>query len=133
MKNDDILGQYLGTAKPPRNQTSATVPSTEPEQVVRRDAGTTLMLDLALRTGERHALPYSYLTGCSMDKEGSLVLRFVDQEVIIRGRNLGPVYSGVVSHTARCIAESGTAFDDEQQDVFIASLEIRTAGAESQL
>lgn len=74
--------------------------------VLSANQGHELMLDVRLKTGDRVALPYSYLSRIEFDPSAALLLDFTATRLTIRGRNLGPLYNGLLMHKVTWIQES---------------------------
>ncbi|HEX4613237.1 MAG TPA: hypothetical protein VH092_33935 [Urbifossiella sp.] len=64
-----------------------------------------VMLEFRRKTGDATALAYSYLVRADLDPSGSIVLDFAAYVVQIEGRNLRPLYSGLVVQQVAVVAE----------------------------
>lgn len=67
-----------------------------------------LELDFVFRTGDHHAFPYAHLLCLHFDASGTIALTFTGHEVTIEGRNLGPLYTGILHHNVECVFEAGS-------------------------
>lgn len=85
-----------------------------------------VMLDLRMLTGERLALAYSYLTSIFFDASGVIVLSYASHNVRIEGRNLEPLYDGLVSHAVRYIQQENTDLEKDvsEDETFVAEIEL---------
>ena len=64
-----------------------------------------VMLELRFKTGNAKALAYSYLVGIDFDPSEGIMLNFSGHEVRISGRNLRPLFSGLVSQRVAAVQE----------------------------
>jgi len=78
-----------------------------------------IMLELQTRSGRRVGFPYAYLVEVSLeypaDDEVYLQLIFTARRVRIRGRNLAPIFEGLLRQSVKVLEESATAFDDPSE------------------
>ena len=74
--------------------------------------GRAIELDVRLRTNDRYAWPYSYKTGIKFDVSGEIVIYFTTHTLIIAGRNLAPLYDGLIKHEVTQIREHDAQYDD---------------------
>jgi hypothetical protein len=88
-----------------------------------------LMLDVRTLTGERLALSYSYLNSIFFDASGILVLSFGSHNIRIKGRNLAPVYEGLLNHAVRYVRQENPEIerDAPESETFISLIEIDDA------
>lgn len=75
-----------------------------------------VMLELRFKNGNAKALAYSYLVGMDFDPSKEIVMDFSAYEVRIKGRNLAPLFAGLVAQRVAVVQER----DDLQAE---ASLE----------
>lgn len=73
--------------------------------MVSADRRQKLMLELRLKTGNATALAYSYLVSVTLDPSQAIVMDFSGYEVILSGRNLGPLFAGLVAQRVAVIRE----------------------------
>ena len=73
--------------------------------------GHVLMLDVRLRSGVRLALPYSYLSHVNFDPSAAIEAVFSSHAVTIQGRNLRPVYEGLLVHRVEWLQEGAPRHD----------------------
>lgn len=71
-----------------------------------------LMLELRRKTGDCVGLGYSYFAGMEFDASGVLVLYFTTHKVTVRGRNLRPVYEGLLDHSVGFLQEEDERYND---------------------
>lgn len=91
--------------------------------------GTALMLDLVLADGNHVGLPYTYLSAVNLDASVGIVLEYPDRTVTITGRNLRPVYRGILSHTAlRLAVAESVMMDTEEGQPLITGITIEKQG-----
>ena len=85
-----------------------------------------VMLDFRMRNGESRALPYSYLTETRFNPAGEILLRFVNHEVRLLGRNLRSLYELLLLHRVTWIraTSEGSVAENEPEVVSIAVSEL---------
>lgn len=83
--------------------------------------GQEVMLDLRRKTGDRMALPYTYLTAVTFDPSKGITLEFTGHQVVIHGRNLEPVYVAIVAYRASWLQELGHRHDTYGDDATVIS------------
>jgi hypothetical protein len=94
---------------------------------LREEAGFTLMLDIRLITSDRVALPYSYLVSIEYEKTTGLMLSFTSHQVLIKGRNLDPLYEGFLSQRVEYIQANDEMHDTGPDAItFISAIEVDT-------
>lgn len=102
---DDKIQKLLAPSPPPAESRALAVLA--PPQI---------MLELRSRSGRRVGFPYAYLVEVSLeyptDDEVYLELIFTARKVRVRGRNLAPLFEGLLRHSVRLLEESATAFYD---------------------
>jgi hypothetical protein len=64
-----------------------------------------VMLELRFTTGNARAFAYSYLVGVQFDRSAGITLDFSGYEVRITGRNLDPLFAGLVSQRVAVVNE----------------------------
>ncbi len=89
-------------------------------------AATARMLDIGLKSGDRIALPYSYLIAVELSAGTALRLTFTEHLVTVTGRNLLILYKHLMAQTARVIEESTAGFDDNRTQSWVESVVIET-------
>jgi hypothetical protein len=83
----------------------------EPEEssgafsVISADRQQKLMIDFRRLNGNRKALAYSYLVACDFDPSEAIKLDFSGYAVTITGRNMGPLYDGLVAQRVAVVRE----------------------------
>jgi len=81
-----------------------------------RNVSQYMMLDVAKRSGERVALPYSYLTAGELQNDGQgLTLLFATHKVKVRGRGMRYLYERILTHSLQKIAESDGSLDPSEE------------------
>lgn len=88
-----------------------------------RDSSKPLWIDLRGADGMRYALPYRDLKSIELPSQEMLTLRFVDRRVVVRGRNLGSVYDGLVEEQVAQLQEDDVDWASESE-TFISKLTI---------
>ena len=73
--------------------------------------GHVLMLDVRLRAGTRLALPFSYLAHVTFDPSSGIEAVFSTHAVTIQGRNLRPIYEGLLQHRIEWLQEGDPRHD----------------------
>jgi len=63
------------------------------------------MVDFRFQNGNAKARAYSYLVGVDYDPSEGIRLDFSGYEVIIKGRNLWPLYAGLVAQRVAVVRE----------------------------
>jgi len=83
----------------------------DPQPCYRLEAGSypALMLRMELRAGASLALPYAHLGSLSLDAETGLTLLFATHKVLLKGRNLQPLYELLARHRVEALREHVTA------------------------
>jgi hypothetical protein len=64
-----------------------------------------VMLELRFKTDDAEAFPYSYLVRAKFNRSEGILLDFGVAEVRISGRNLRPLYAGLVTQRVAMIPE----------------------------
>lgn len=121
MSGEDPLSKYKSrpaAAEPSRPDTS--------EATAARDQ-TVAMLDVVDRTGDRHGLPYGYLSAVKLIGNAELVLEYAGKTVRVKGRRLEPFYKRILSHTLARITESPTDIDEDLDHPFVESISVEDA------
>lgn len=88
-----------------------------------------IMLDVRTLEGVRLALSYSYLNSIFFDASGLIVLSFGSHNIRIEGRNLTPVYDGLINHRVRYVRQENAEIERDvpEHETFISSIEIPEA------
>ena len=119
-KPPDLIGKY-SVKQPPEYDKKAF-------SIIPSNAGE-IMLDVRLKMGDCFGMPYSYLMGMAFDASGILTLFFTTHTFTIKGRNLRPVYEGLLRHTVTFIQEENPDYDESPEpETFISAIEVREAG-----
>jgi hypothetical protein len=119
-KPPDLITKY-SVKQPPEHDKKAfsIIPSNTGE----------IMLDVRLKTSDCFGMPYSYLMGIAFDASGILTLFFTTHTFTIKGRNLRPVYEGLLRHTVTFIQEANPDYDEsDESETFISAIEVQEAG-----
>lgn len=85
--------------------------------------GRSLWIDFKGADGMRYALPYRDLWSVEMPSPQEVVLHFSNRRVVVRGRNLRPVYDDVLKERATTLAEDDMDWASESE-TFISKLSI---------
>lgn len=84
-----------------------------------------IMLVLRKKDGNCKALGYSYLVGIDFDPSEHVVLEFTGHKVTIRGRNLLPLFKGLVAHKIGLVQEVDERTDaSEEKATVVSSIKI---------
>jgi len=78
-------------------------------------------LDVRLRTNDRYAWSYSYKTCIKFDVSGEIIIYFTTHTLILTGRNLTPLYDGLIRHEVTQIREHNTEYDDLPESATVIS------------
>lgn len=78
---------------------------------LRAEAGNALMLDVRLCSGARLALPYSYLIFVNFEPSTGIEAVFSSHAVHVQGRNLRPVFEGLLAHRLEWVQEGDVRHD----------------------
>jgi hypothetical protein len=87
--------------------------------------GRALMFELRTRDGRRSALPYSYLTRADFDPEKGIEIYVSDVLVLVRGRDLGDLYSYLLQNRLTWMREDASGTDIGEDGLFVESLEMK--------
>lgn len=100
-------------SSPPSASPSPPLQAVDPRTVfsLRNEAGHTLMLDVRLRSGANLALPYAYLINVEFDPSTGLKAVFSSHMLMIKGRNLRPIYEGLLYHRVEWLQEGDARHD----------------------
>jgi hypothetical protein len=71
-----------------------------------------LTVDFILGTGDHWAFPYGHLIWLRFDASGTMLLTFAEHRVTLEGRNLGPLYAGILRHDVACVHEASSHHPD---------------------
>ncbi len=77
----------------------------EPYAVARRDDPAPAMLDFRGSNGTSFALPYQQLHAIAFDPVAGIRMEFQEHKIVVRGRNLRPVYDHLLSHRVTFLQE----------------------------
>ena len=78
---------------------------------------------LLFRDGERLSVPYAFLPVIRLDQNGQVHITSGDMLIRIKGRGLIELEQWLSAEKVIWIKESESEQDDEQQDVFVLSIE----------
>lgn len=87
------------------------------------------MLDLVFKSGDRLALPYSYLMAIELDVGGNVTLTYPSRRIDIEGRDLVPLHNALLAHLVRRVTEAGSAFDPGAKNTWIKSIVVTAAAS----
>ncbi len=119
--NDEFLSKYASARRHGEApQESAEASAAEPEDglefepevpadafsVVSADRHRKVMLELRLLGGNSKALAYSYLVAITFDPSHGIQMDFSGYTVTITGRNLRPLFDGLVSQRVAVVRET---------------------------
>jgi hypothetical protein len=107
---------------PPSSTTSEALEG--PFGIVDQDVSRSPMVDLRGTDGSRFALVYSELLTVTLESPDLLAIEFKRHNVEVRGRNLTPIYRGLVSQQLKFLQEADVDVAPEAE-TFIDSLTIR--------
>ncbi|MEN1704594.1 MAG: hypothetical protein AAGJ54_03640 [Planctomycetota bacterium] len=124
-KAENILDQYLNRTHAEPKPLEPSEPRASTRGALTESGGTpVIMLDLRFGTGNRVALPYSYLQAVELDPSKKLVLTYADRQVTIRGRHLDVLHAALTTNTAIAITESAVLFDRDEEGPFVEKIDI---------
>lgn len=105
-----------------------TPPQKSFQSLMQAAVGAEITLDIRLKGGNAIALPYSYLLSIHYNAQGKITLTWAHATVTIEGRNLKPIYDGMLTHNVSFIHEGDAYFDEgEDSDTFITTITIEEA------
>ena len=89
-----------------------------------------LMLELRLADGNHDAYDYGWLNRAAFNPSEGIVLHFNSVRVVIRGKNLWPIYEGVLQHRIPWIAVVATLdhFSRDPDATLVVSIAIELSG-----
>lgn len=73
--------------------------------VISADRAQKVMCEFRMKTGDAVALAYSYLVRASFDRSGVIEIDFSAHRVRLSGRNLAPVFAGLVAQRVAVVTE----------------------------
>jgi hypothetical protein len=85
--------------------------------MVSADRRQKLMLELRFKSGNSTALAYSYLVSADLDPSKSIVMDFSGYAVTLAGRNLRPLFAGLIAQRVAVVCET----DDLQAEAMLPS------------
>lgn len=122
MSDSSVLSRYGIT---PPAASPAETPDRKPFSVLRATGGQELMLDVRFNTGDREGFAYAYLMKVKFNPSGSITAIFTTDTVVIEGRNLLPLFDGLLIHAVRFVQEENAIYDlGGEQETFITRIEI---------
>jgi hypothetical protein len=113
------LAELRSGKKPAESTEEAGLPNDEESKdkafsMVSADRLQKVMLELRFKTDDADAFPYSYLTRARFNPSTGILLRFLECEVKITGRNLRPLYSGLVAQRVAFIQEKDEMYAEAE-------------------
>jgi hypothetical protein len=90
--------------------------------------GRALMFELRTRDGRSSALPYSYMTRADFDPEKGIEIAVSNVVVLVKGRDLGIIYSYLLQNRLTWMREDASGTDIGEDGVFVESLEVKERG-----
>lgn len=81
------------------------------------------MVDFRGHDGRFRALPYRCMESIAFDDPGGIAVDFTDHRVLLRGRNLRPLYDALVRHRVVFVQEGDLDFLSESE-TFVDSIVI---------
>ncbi len=73
------------------------------------------MVNFVHQSGDCVALGYPYLVKIKFQPSQGMTLTFTDTKVTLEGRNLAPIYHGLVAHQLKVISEIDPQYDDRPE------------------
>ncbi len=105
----ELLEKHRNKSKKPEDDNSFFTPT--------RDSRQAIMLEFILRNGKRHSWGYPYLNYVGFESAAEVQIGFTGlSPITIEGRNLLPLYKGLLEHRIRNIREAGELPDDLPED-----------------
>jgi hypothetical protein len=93
--------------------------------IIKGRGGYLLMLEFRFKNGDGAAFGYSYFAGMSFDASGKLEIYFAGNKVTVTGRNLKPVFDGLLVHSVGFLREMDESSDSlPETETFIESIKI---------
>lgn len=87
------------------------------------------MVDFRGHDGRFRALPYRCMESIAFDDPGGIAVEFTDHRVLLRGRNLRPLYDELVLQRVTFVQEGDLDFVSESE-TFVDSIVIAPTDAE---
>ena len=134
MSDSDILRKITAARTGPKPEPAGDDSEVDEKRayaVLRGGRGYASMLDIRQHNGNRLGLPYHNLLSAEFDPP-SLVLEFVTHTVRLVGRNLAPIYDGVMRQ-AVLFVQGGDARAELQvpeEETFISAIDVAKRGEE---
>lgn len=128
MSDTDILSKYSIGRRGERDaeEGAAEVENRRAYSILRGRNAYAAMLDIRLLTGDRIGLAYHSLIAVSFDASGVVRLAFATHAVTVEGRNLAPLYDGLLRHVIRHIECADPRFDDApEEETFISAIAVQ--------
>jgi hypothetical protein len=76
--------------------------------------------------GQSLSIPYAMLPIISLNVEAHLLIMAHDIKIIIKGRNMQKLYEVFCGEIVMWVKESETTLDDESEDIYVDSIEIKS-------
>ena len=84
------------------------------------------MVDFEMSNDDAIVLPYGYFISAFFSNNSTLQVKFNNWEVVITGRNLRPIYKGIVRQKLKYVRmASGSEEDNNDYDSFVSSITLR--------
>ncbi len=77
------------------------------------------MLSLEKQDGTHQAFGYPYLVKIHFNPSQGIVITFTEAKVTLEGRNLAPIYNGLVNHTIKTLQEVHEEYDELPEDEIV--------------
>lgn len=118
-QRESVLGR-INTPTTPRLEP---LPEDEHKAYSLVRGGHGLMLEVRYKNGNYAAFSYSYLVGINFDASGEMRIRFAGNKLTITGRNLKPVFDGLLHHSIGYLREMDIERDNlPETETFIDSI-----------
>jgi hypothetical protein len=88
------------------------------------------MLELRMAAGDSDGFDYGLLSRCTFDRSAGLTLFFASGTVTIRGKNLRPLFEGILTHRVSWVAvaaDPATVSRDPEATV-VTAIEVEVGG-----
>ena len=84
------------------------------------------MVDFEMSADDAIVLPYGYFISAFFANNSTLQVKFNNWEVVITGRNLRPIYKGIVRQKLKYVRmAANTEVDCNEYDSFVSSITVR--------
>ena len=132
--NEDTISEWIRTSREQRSAVPQELDEHEEEYPsygrLRGLRSMALMLELRLADGNYDAYDYGWLNRAYFNPSEGILLHFNTVRVMIRGKNLRPIYEGVLQHRIPWIAVIATPehFTRDPDATLVVSIDVELSG-----